>query len=85
MPIIEKNSVLKCDPNKIQLYQLFLNCISSDEEFLKEAPQTHRLVMAGNNTIPDRFFHGRKTPKLDLDYSLDEVDITITKHAILYD
>ena len=83
MPIIEKNCVLKCVPNKIQLNHLLFNCVTSDEEFLKEATQTHRLVMMGDSTIPDQFFRGRKMPRLDLASSHEEADIIVTKHAIL--
>ena len=61
MPIFEKNCVLKCIPNKIQMNQLMYESITTDEELLKEATRQHKLIIMNDNTIPDQFYReGRR-------------------------
>lgn len=83
MPIIEKNYVLKCIPNKVKLNQLMYDSLTTDEEFLKEATKNHKLIIMNDNTIPDQFHRGRKIPRMDLASSHEEADNIVTKHAIV--
>ena len=83
MPVIKKDYVLKCVPNKIRLNKLMYDSITTDEEFLNQATKSHKLIMMNENTIPYQFYHGRKMPRMDLASSHEEADMIVTKHAIL--
>ena len=83
MPIIDKKYVLRCVENKKKLNKLIYDCITNDEEFLKEATRHHKLIIMNENTVPYQFHDGRKVPRMDLASSHEEADNIITKHAIL--
>ena len=83
MPIIEKRHILRCSENKQRLNKLIRDSIVTDEGFLNESTKNHKLVMVHDNEILQQFKRGKSRPRLDLQSSHEEADISVTKHAMI--
>ena len=83
MPIIEKHHILRCSENKQRLNKLIYDSIVTDEMFLNESTENHKLVMVHENVVPQQFKKGKSRPRLDLQSSHEEADIIVTKHAMI--
>ena len=81
-PIPAQDAVLKNSANKAQLNSLICEQILTDDQFLHNVTQHHRLVVTGYEAVPTQVSKGRKLPHLDLASTHEEADIIIAQQAI---
>lgn len=81
-PLPSRDAVLKCVANKVQLNLITCEQILSDQEFLDEGTQDHRLLLTGVEPVPTAVYKGRKRAAIDLYSTHEEADIRLVKHAL---
>lgn len=74
--------MLKNYTNKARLNALICEQVLSDNEFLCNSTQNHKLVVTEDKSEPTQVSKGKKTLRMDLSSTHEEADIFLTQQAI---
>ena len=69
-------------PTKARLNALICEQVLSDNDFLRNLTQNHKLVITEDKSEPTQVSEGQKTPRVDLSSMHEEADIFLTQQAI---
>ena len=81
-PLPARDTVLKNYTNKARLNALICEQVLSDNEFLCNSTQNHKLVVTEDKSEPTQVSKGKKTLRMDLSSTHEEADIFLTQQAI---
>lgn len=82
-PLPAGDTVLKNYTNKARLNALICEQVLSDNDFLRNLTQNHKLVITEDKSEPTQVSEGQKTPRVDLSSTHEEADIFLTQQATI--